>query len=251
MHRPDNRKRKSAGLAGIAAALIVMIAAPSAANAAVLKLWQLTNKSPGALGYDYGLRLNKLDEVGGSKIMIFDFEHGSAGGVTMSLIEDDVTNDLRLELTGQAYGARYQSGVGYSSTLAGLYDIDFTWFNVTENTAGFAYVAENGISTYTVGSGSGDVMGTSFSKTIYDWSGQFTRTLDIKDPAGNHNPDASGWLTYNPNGDHPSDFSGDFGFSMIELEIPPPPDQDVPAPAPLALLAIGLTGMLLRRKRNG
>ena len=43
---------------------LLAIGFSSSALATVLQTWDLTNKSPGALGPDYGLRLNQIDTVG-------------------------------------------------------------------------------------------------------------------------------------------------------------------------------------------
>ena len=69
---------------------------------------------------------------------------------------------------------------------------------------------------------------------IFDYSGAYDWTLDIKDPSANNNPDASGWLTYA--GDH----NGDFGFSME--------NETVPAPGGLVVIGFGLMILGAMRK---
>ena len=86
-------------------AATMLCCATTAANATVLQTWDLTNKSPGALGPDYGLRLNQIDEVGlvpGS--LIFDFEE-SGSDVILQLV--NYGGGLELVLSGTAYGARF------------------------------------------------------------------------------------------------------------------------------------------------
>ena len=231
-------------------AATVLCCASAATNATVLQTWDLTNKSPGALGPDYGLRLNQIDEVGlEPESLIFDFEH-SDSDVNLQLV--NYGGGLQLLLSGTAYGARFDEsgylldGSGYGTTdvasdpfYEGLYELIFTWNNVQQNTVDWDFVAELGIDSKKMGDGSGTVRGldtdTAFMGTdiltIYDWSGKYNHTLDV---LGTNSPNASGWLTY---GDG---HNGDYGFNMIA----------VPEPGTLGLLGAGLLGLgVIRRKR--
>ena len=194
----------------------------SSALATVLQSWDLTNKSPGALGADYGLRLNQVDTLGltgSSTHMIFDFEH-SGSNVILQLV--DLGSDLELHLSGTAYGALYDNSAlnGYGSDYEGIYELSFVWLNVQENAGGFDLVAELGLGTYAQGSGEGMVLGTepgtaftgADELNFFDWSGKFGYTMDV---LGTNNPDASGWVTY---GDQ--QHNGDFGFNMVEVPEP-------------------------------
>ena len=104
----------------------------------ILQTWDLINKSPGALGADYGLRLNQMPAVGvegASTHMIFDFER-AGHGVSLQLV--DVGGALELHLTGTAFGALFDNSEadGYGTDFAGTYDIDFVWQNVQQNAGG-------------------------------------------------------------------------------------------------------------------
>jgi hypothetical protein len=204
-------------------------------QAAVLTTWSLSNKVNGALGTSYGLRLNQLSDVGVSGIsnsnsMIFDFQHPDAG-VSMRL--QDNGGGLELHLSGNAYGALWDGVNNYSTEYAGTYQLNFVWLNVDSSVLGYDYLAENGIGTNQQGGGVGSVSGTSAGTAwrggldIYDWSGGYDWTLDVK---GTNSPDASAWLTYG-NGSH----NGDFGFNMARE-----PNQPVPLPGTMALFCLGL-----------
>lgn len=223
-----------------------LLLASTIAGASVLQTWDLTNKSPGALGADYGLRLNQVGSLGltgASNSMIFDFEAASHG-VQMQLINN--AGDLEMHLSGTAEGALWDGVNDYSSDYAGTYAIDFVWKNIEANVLGFGssqvfdYLAENGIGNHSVGAGTGSVTGvtagTAFGsgQTLLDYSGAYRWTLDVD---STNNPDASGWLSYNG-----SQHNGDFGFSMVA----------VPAPGGLALFGLGLLllGSVRRRVRR-
>lgn len=208
----------------------------------ILQTWDLVNKSPGALGADYGLRLNQMNTQGlegASTHMIFDFER-AGHGVTLQLI--DVGGALELHLTGSAYGALFDNSEadGYGTDFAGTYDIDFIWENVEQNAGGFDLVAELGIGNNAIGSGLGTVEGlnpgTAFRGVdvleLFDYSGGFNHTLDV---LYSSNPDASGWLTY---GDR---HNGDFGFSLVAR---------VSEPSILVLMSLGLIGVGLGRRKR-
>ena len=229
---------------GVAAAVLF---GSLAASASVLQTWNLTNKSPGALGADYGLRLNQMPSVGvvgSSTKMIFDFE-AAGHGMQMQLIDN--AGDLEMHVSGNAYGALHDGGTGYSSEFAGTYDIDFIWKNVDANALGggniFDYLAENGIGNDAMGAGTGTVQGvtagTAFGSglDLFDWSGAYDWTLDID---STNNPDASGWLTFGSVNGDPARHNGDFGFSMVA----------VPTPGTIALLGLGLILVGLRRARR-
>ncbi len=225
--------------------LIVTLGLSTAAWAGVIQTWDLTNKSPGALGADYGLRLNQIDSLiavgDGSNRMIFDFER-LGHGVSLQLV-DVGGGDLELHLAGTAYGALHDGGAanGYGSGFAGTYALDFIWRNVQQNAGGFDLVAELNLGSYMEGDGSGTVLGigpgTAFmganALTLYDWSGSYTHTLDV---LAANTPDASGWLTYGTGG-----HNGDYGFNMVAR---------VPEPGTLSLIGLGLIGLGLSRRRK-
>ena len=66
-------------------------------NASVVGIWDLTNKSPGALGPNYGLRLNNLQGiVGGSGKMLFDFNIHQDADVKLKLLQVGTGTGLEL-----------------------------------------------------------------------------------------------------------------------------------------------------------
>jgi len=197
---------------------------------------------------DYGLRLNQMSTVGlgggVSDNLIFNFE-AAGHGVQMQRVYS--AGDLEMHVSGNAYGALFDGGSGYSSEYAGTYDIDFTWINVDANALGggntFDYLAENVIGTNMMGAGTGSITGVTGSAAfltgldLFDWSGAYDWTLDID---STNNPDASGWLTFGGVNGDPARHNGDFSFSMIA----------VPELGSLALLGLDLILVGLRRSRR-
>jgi hypothetical protein len=226
--------------------IVLFTAFVSSTQATILQSWDLTNKTPGALGLDYGLRLNHLGNFlsRGDKL-IFDFEHSSSS-MMMSLVY--VGGDLELRLSGTSFGAEFAKGPTYGSTYDGLYDINFTWVDVERNRGGFDIVAEFGnLKGHSKGADFGSVKGlsadTAFSDSqlnLFSFNGKYKDTLDLK---YGRNPEASAWLTYD-NGaiGETSGHAGYFGFSTT---------VKVPESATFSMLLLGLTGVIISRKKPG
>lgn len=227
MHKFNSLK----AIASQVASLVVVLLVSVASQAGVVKSWDLTNKTPGQLGANYGLRLNNLDNTMlmgyGSKSLIFDFDHADSN-VGLQLIE---TNSVKeLVLSGTAVGAIFSNGVvgGYGTELAGKYELDFTWRNLSIDFDGYDFLAENGIADLIVpttqGAGTGTVKGvtagTAFMANMLqlgDYSGNHNHTLSIKDA---NNPDASGWLTYTDLQGNGTGHAGDYGFNLSPVPVP-------------------------------
>ncbi|MEM9057175.1 MAG: PEP-CTERM sorting domain-containing protein [Pseudomonadota bacterium] len=227
------------------AGLLSAVALIGSDSATVIQTWDLTNKSPGALGADYGLRLNQMNQLGltpgSSTNLIFDFERAGYG-VQLQLV-DAGGGALELHLSGTAYGALFDNSVadGYGTDYAGSYQLDFIWRNVEIDVGGFDLVADYGLGQNTQGAGSGTVLGldagTAFQGAsvlnLFDWTGSYTHTMDVRYDA---NPDGTGWLSYG-NGSH----NGDYAFNMVAV---------VPEPGSLLLMSIGLIGFGASRRRR-
>ena len=114
-------------LLGAACILSLVFSIP--ANAAVVYYDLANHPDSSAAPPPYGLRLDGL-LTGGSETYTMDFEHADS---SMLLAYDDVANTIRI--LGTAFGGQ-DSGGGYVAGTTAVWNIDFTYSNITSNPNG-------------------------------------------------------------------------------------------------------------------
>lgn len=174
---------------GLTAAGMVAFGASSAQAANVVQQWDLFNHPDGgASPPPYGLRLDNI--FGASGVWTFSFEDVDNDGtpdaaignpftntstVTMTLFDDDSLN-----INGQVFGGKTNSGSGY--TAGGLWNLDFTYTNVTVTGDASSDFVPVQVDTGT--DGLGTLTALSNAGTIVT-AGEF---LDIRGKTGNPTP---------------------------------------------------------------